>query len=50
MALKPATGEVLAEERRIRIESEALQSEDPSKLSDLWDYVGFLSEADSIFP
>jgi len=39
MALRPATGEVLVEERRTRIESKALQTEAPSKFPDLSDNV-----------
>ena len=46
MTVKPATGEVLVEERRTRIESKTGQSEDPEKLPPFWEYIESLNEAD----
>lgn len=45
MTVKPATGEVLVEERRTRIESKGQPSED-DKQPVLWEYVESLSDAD----
>jgi hypothetical protein len=46
MTVKPATGEVLVEERRTRIESKTGQSEDTEKLPPFWEYIESLNEAD----